>query len=135
MKEGKKATDRDLVPYIVVWEELAVIKGLVCRGERLVIPVLLRDWVVDLGHSAHQGVDANKRQLRVRLCFPGMDKAVKRRVSTCLPSQASVKSKARDPLKPWSRLYMDHWDRGAGCTRTTGAPPRMVATSSSSWTG
>ena len=76
----------------------------------------LRDWVVDLGHSAHQGEDATKRQLRVRLWFPGMDKAVERRVSTCLACQASAESKARDPLKPmkapeepWSRLYADHW--------------------------
>ena len=54
------------------------------KGERIVIPegryemndVELRDWVVDIGHSAHQGVDANKRQLRVRLWFPGMDRAV-----------------------------------------------------------
>mgnify|MGYP007123542380 CR=1 FL=1 len=56
-----------------------------CRSERLVIPegrctkheVALRDWVVDLlGHRVHQGVDGTKRQLRVRLWFPGMDKAV-----------------------------------------------------------
>ena len=45
-----------------------------------------------------------------------MDKAVERRVSTCLARQASVESKARDPLKPtkapeepWSRLYADNW--------------------------
>ena len=63
---GKKPTDRDLVPYMAVWEELAVIEELVFRGERLVIPegrctkhdVALRDWVVDLGHSTYQGVDA-----------------------------------------------------------------------------
>ena len=108
MKEGKKPTDRDLVPYMAVWGELTVIKELVCRGKRIVIPegrctknnVALRDWVFDLGHSAHQGVDATKRQLRVRLWFPGMDKAVERRVSTCLVCQASVESKAKDPMKP-----------------------------------
>ena len=92
MMEGKKPKDRDLVPYMAVWEELAVIEELVCRGERIVIPEgrcstndgALREWVVDLGHSTHQGVDATKRQLRVRLWFPGMDKAVERRVSSCL---------------------------------------------------
>ena len=90
---------------MAVWEELGVIEELVCRGERIVIPegrcftndVALRDWVVDLGHSAHQGMDATKRQLRVRLWFPGMEKAVERRVSACLACQASVESKARDP--------------------------------------
>ena len=123
VKAGKKPKDRDMVPYMAVWEELGMVEELVCRGERIVIPegryeksdVELREWVVDIGHSAHQGVDATKRQLRVRVWFPGMDRAVERRVSTCLPCQASVESKARDPLKPtkapkepWSRLYTDH---------------------------
>ena len=57
---------------------------LLCRAERIVIPegrhekndMELRDWMVDIGHSAHQGVDATKRQIRVRLWFPGMDRAV-----------------------------------------------------------
>ena len=55
-----------------------------CRSEGIVITegqctkidVALRDWVDNLGHSAHQGVDATKRKLRVRLWYPGMDKAV-----------------------------------------------------------
>ena len=38
VKEGKKPKDGDPVPYIMVWEELAVIKELVCRGEQIVIP-------------------------------------------------------------------------------------------------
>ena len=46
---------------MVVWEELGVVKELVCGGERIVIPegrykkndVELRDWVVDIGHSVH----------------------------------------------------------------------------------
>ena len=124
VKKGRKPTDRDMIPYMSVWTELGVLEGLLCRGEKIVIPegrhkdhdVELRDWVVDLGHSAHQGEDATKRQLRLRLWFPGMDKAVERRVRTCMPCQASIDSKARDPLKPtkapeepWSTLYADHW--------------------------
>ena len=123
MKEGKKPKDRDLVPYMAVWEKLGVIKELVCRGERIVIPewrrstndVAVRDWVMDLGPSANQGMDATKRQLRVSLWFPGRDKVVERRVSSCLACQVNMESKARDPLKltkaleePWSRLYADH---------------------------
>ena len=124
VKAGRKHKDRDMVPYMAVWEELGVVEELLCRGEMIVVPegrhekndVELRDWVVDIGHSAHQGVEATKRQLRIRIWFPGMDRVVERRVSTCLPCQASVESKARDPLKPtkapdepWSWLYADHW--------------------------
>ena len=84
VKAGRKHKDRDMVPYMAVWEELGVVEELLCRGERIVIPegrhekndMELRDWVVDIGHITHQGVEATKRQRRVRLWFPGMDRAV-----------------------------------------------------------
>ena len=62
------------------------------------------------------GIAATKRLLRLRLWFPGMDKLVERRVSTCLPCQAATENHTRDPLKPckapreqWKKLYVDHW--------------------------
>ena len=82
VKEGRKLTDRSTIPYMSVWTELVELEGLLSRGEKIVIPegrhkdhdMELRDWVVDLGHSAHQGENATKRQLRLTLWFPGMDK-------------------------------------------------------------
>ena len=124
IQQGKKRSDPDLVPYTPVWEELGVLRGLVCRGERLVIPDghipgtegNIREWVVELGHSGHMGINATKRLLRMRLWFPGMDKMVEEKVATCLPCQAATDSHHRDPLKPnpapaepWDRLYCDHW--------------------------
>ena len=72
-----------------VFPELAVIKGLVIQGERIVVPedrvageeTTLREWEVDLGHFEYQDVDATKRLLRLRLWFPGMDHEVERGVS------------------------------------------------------
>ena len=72
-----------------------MVVGVICFGERILIldstlpqhEVRLRDWnwVVDLGHSAYKEVDATKRELRLRLWFGGMDKAVEKVVSSCLP--------------------------------------------------
>ena len=45
----------------------------------------LRNWVVNLSHSTHHGMEAIKRQLWVRLGFPGMDKMVEKEVEVCLP--------------------------------------------------
>ena len=124
VQKGQKPTDPDLVPYTSVWDELTVINGLVCRGERIVVPDAtlpdtegsVREWVVELGHSGHMGINATKRLLRTRLWFPGMDRMVENKVESCLPCQASTDSKQRDPLKPnrapkepWYRLACDHW--------------------------
>ena len=124
VQKGKKPTDPDLTPYTSVWDELSVINEIVCRGERLVIPDgvpqegegSLREWVIELGHSGHMGINATKRLLRLRLWFPGMDKMVEDKVASCLPCQASTESRYRDPLKPnvappepWQRITCDHW--------------------------
>ena len=58
-----------MVGYTSVWKELSVMEEIVCFEERIVIldsslpqhEVGLRDWLVDLGHSTHQEVDAIKR--------------------------------------------------------------------------
>ena len=103
-------------------------QDLVCRGERMVIlegkqpkyDMLLRDWIVDLGHVSHQGMEATKRPLRHRLWFLGMDDRW-RVVERCLPCQASVDKHTRDPLKPnrapeepWQQLYADYWGPTSG---------------------
>ena len=124
IQKGQKPDDPCLTSYTSVWNELSVINGLICRGERIVIPdgflprhdANLREWVVDLGHSGHMGMSATKRLLRLRLWFPGMDRLVERVISQCLPCQASTDTHTRDPLKPtpapkapWEKIYGDHW--------------------------
>ena len=124
LEAGKKPSDPDMTPYTSIWTELSIMEGLVCRGERIVIPngrlpthdINMREWVVDLGHSGHMGMSATKRLLRLRLWFPGMDRMVERIISECLPCQASIDNHTRDPLKPtpapkspWDKLYCDHW--------------------------
>ena len=102
--------NRNLVPYNSVWTKLGVIKGLVCRGDRIVIPDShlpreqgnMRNWVVELGHSDYLGLVATKRLLRQRIWFPDMDKKVES--SNGEPLQLSTA-----PEELWQRLSCDHW--------------------------
>ena len=103
---------------------MGIVDGLLCRGERIVIPNgeldrdggKIRDWVVELGHEGHQGIGGVKRLLRLRLWFPGMDEKVERRAEGCIKCQAATKVVRRDPLQPttapeepWQDLAADHW--------------------------
>ena len=93
IRSGIKSTDPRLGPYMSMFPELAVIKGLVIQGERIVVPedrvageeTTLREWEVDLGHFAYQDVDATKRLLCLRLWFLGMDHEMERILGGCLP--------------------------------------------------
>jgi hypothetical protein len=124
VQAGPKPTDPDLGAYTAVWSELAVVDGLVLRGDRIIIPDgqlendegNMRQWVVELGHEGHMGTNAIKRLLRTRVWFPGMDKMVEQRTEECLECQASVKTPSRDPLQPtqapelpFDRCAADHW--------------------------
>ena len=110
--------------YHRIWQELCVINGVIYKGDKLVIPDgelfpgsgNIRSWVLDITHEGHQGCSSMKRYLRSLAWYPGMDKAIEKRVSECLACQASTKSNHRDPLipstppeLPWEKLSADHW--------------------------
>ena len=48
--------DADLRKYSNVFNELAVVDGLVLRGERIVVPQTLREAMVKIAHECHQGI-------------------------------------------------------------------------------
>ena len=58
VKAGRKPKDRDKTPDTAAGEEPGEEEERLGRGE-------LREGLVNIGHSAHQGVETTKRQLRV----------------------------------------------------------------------
>ena len=43
--------------YQQIFDELAIVEGLVFRGEQLIIPQVLQKEVIQLAHEGHQGQD------------------------------------------------------------------------------
>ena len=104
----------ELDQYRRIFQELSVIKQLVMRGNRIVVPISLQVDLVALGHLGHQGATKMKKYLRSRVWFPKMDKAIEDYVESCLPCLASTPSNAVEPIKisempdrPWQKLAMD----------------------------
>ncbi len=102
--------------YTKIKQELAVHKGTILRGNRLVIPPTLRNKAVDLAHIGHQGIVKTKRLLREKVWFPGIDKLTEEKITNCHPCQASTpaSSKLSEPLKmtplligPWKEVSID----------------------------
>ena len=73
--------DDELVrSYKQVRSEFASHDGLILRGTRIVIPEALQQHVIDLAHTGHQGTVKNKRLLREKVWFPGIDRLAERRI-------------------------------------------------------
>ena len=112
IKEGK--CRNSLHRYAQVFGELAVVDGLVVRGEQLVIPKELWTHVIQVAHEGHMGQDKTLGLLRQTAWFPGMGPMVKEFVETCRPCMASTARKEMEPLKPtelpagpWRELNAD----------------------------
>ena len=91
-----------------VAEELSVVKGVLLRGDKIVIPTSLQNKVVKIAHEGHQGLVKTKQFLRSRVWFPRMDERVSAIVGPCVASQEPVKS-TELPKGPWENLAVDYY--------------------------
>ena len=60
--------------YRNVKDELLVYQGTELRGNRIVVPKVLRDKAVNLAHVGYQGIAKLKRLIRQIIWFPAVEK-------------------------------------------------------------
>ena len=68
-------------------------------GNRIVIPEVLQNRVVELAHEGHQGVVKTRSLLRSKVWFPRTDSVVDSVVKKCFPCQVATPKASREPLK------------------------------------
>ena len=56
--------DKDLQPYIRIWNELSLANDLILRGDRMIIPSKLQKKIVRIAHEGHLGIVKTKNLLR-----------------------------------------------------------------------
>ena len=104
-------------------DELTVVptRDLIMRRNCIVIPLSARIKIVELAHEGHQGIVKTKQLLRERVWFPGIDKMVERKITQCIPCQATSASTLREPLQmsnlpngPWLEVSIDFADLPSG---------------------
>ncbi|XP_043247112.1 uncharacterized protein K02A2.6-like [Amphibalanus amphitrite] len=101
-----------LKPYFRYRNELSIEKGVVFRGERILVPSALRTRVVTVAHDSHPGIVRTKQRLRAVFWWPGMDGEVETAVKNCPTCSVADKSTktSRTPLIPVS-LPTAPWDK------------------------
>jgi hypothetical protein len=105
----------DLSEYARFKDEISVCDGVLLRDHRLIMPQSLRNKVVQIAHSSHQGIVKTKQLIREKVWFPGIDKMVEQSVKSCIPCQASIPTHThREPLQmtelpsgPWLEIALD----------------------------
>ena len=120
VRGGWPSRRRDVDPaaagFYQVRHELSSHGSLLFRGDRLVVPEVLRRRVLDNAHGCHQGVVRTKQRLRERFWWPRLDKEVEdllKNCDVCSQHDAHVR-REKPPLQPiplpdgpWQRLMID----------------------------
>lgn len=95
-------------------DELSVDDGFVIKGDRIIIPVTMRNETLEKIHAGHQGV--NKCQLRAKSCvyWPGINKDIEQSVRGCKICQEHQNGQTAEPLlphdipqRPWQTIGTD----------------------------
>ncbi|XP_041471780.1 uncharacterized protein K02A2.6-like [Lytechinus variegatus] len=122
-KVVKESRNDEIASLKSVKDDLTVnaTSDLVLRNNRIVVPMVLRERIVDIAHEGHQGVVKTKQLLREKVWFPGIDRIVERKIKQCIPCQATSASNLRDPINmselpsgPWVNVSIDFADLPSG---------------------
>ena len=96
-KESVKV-DSTILQFYQVFDELSHAEDVILRGSQIVVPTVLQDRVLEICHETHLGIVKSKQLLRSNVWFPGIDKKMEAKISRCIPCQAAIPRKLRDPL-------------------------------------
>ena len=114
-------TDKNMLPpaireYHQYLQDLSVVDGVVCRGERLIIPTSLRPSCLTALHAAHQGTSGMSARASTSIYWPGITsdiQATRNQCQTCnanAPSQPAMPSTTPiDPEYPFQHICADYF--------------------------
>ena len=108
-------TDPTIRPYMQRHSELSVIDGCILWGSRVVIPSEGRQYVLQLLHDTHPGINKMKALARSYVWWPGIDKDIQETVKKCSTCQLHRPDPPQAPIHPWEyptrawqRVHIDH---------------------------
>lgn len=104
----------ELIPYWNIRSSLDVESDVVWYDGRIVIPLTLRSRVLEILHSAHQGISGMEDRSRTVVYWPGITEDIERTRNNCriccknAPSQASLPASTTEiPVTPFEAVFAD----------------------------
>ena len=115
IKQGRLRKELGDSGFKECFSELSVQKGVVMRGDRVVIPKTLKVDVLEAAHLGHPGKESMTRQLRLSCWWPRSTTDIKEFEESCVPCIAAVDSNPTPPLqirntpdRPWQHCSANH---------------------------
>ena len=113
----KAEVSANIKDYFPFREELSLQNGLVFKGERLVVPVSVKDDMLAKIHRSHIGIQGCLRRAREVVYWPGMNKDVEDYVAKCAVCNSQPVEQGKEPMichelpsRPWEKIAVDLFD-------------------------
>ena len=81
-------------------DELSTEDGIILKGERIVIPVSMKQDILQQLHHAHQGIEKNKLRARDAVYWSNINSDIEQMVASCPVCQEHLSSKQKEALLP-----------------------------------
>lgn len=103
------------MPYKAFENEFCFRDDILLRGTLIVVPMELRERLLQLAHEGHPGISVMKQRLRAKVWWPKLDKDVEGFVKKCFGCTITTAPDRPEPMKrtelpnaPWQHLAMDY---------------------------
>ena len=104
----------EFLPYQRVKDQLNIDKECVLKANRVIVPVKLKDKVMQMLHSEHMGISKTKNLARYYVWWPKIDEDIENLVKSCEPCQLNRNDPEKHsshswqyPSNPWERIHID----------------------------
>ena len=100
-------------PYWADRGELTIVKGILLKSTRLVIPSAMRLEILDRVHEGHQGITKCRERAKQSIWWPGMSKQIQDMIECCRVCNEHKKNSAEPliptpfPDRPWQIIGLD----------------------------
>lgn len=88
----------ELKPYARYRHELTTQNGLIFKGNRLIIPQILRTDMLKRLHTSHSGIEMTQRLARDTMFWPGISQQVRETVERCKACQKFSTNLIKEPM-------------------------------------
>lgn len=102
--------EEQLTPYFSRRNELSINQGCVTWGDRVIIPLSLRDSILKLLHESHPGITRSKMLARQYVWWPNLDRDITDMINGCEICQTTLPRKVEGPVCQWP-LASRFWER------------------------
>ena len=112
VQRGWKTNNDDplLKSYFTRRNEILINHGCLMWGIQVIIPMKLRERVLNLLHISHPGIVKMKALARSYVWWPGIDTDIECMVKSCSPWQMQQSAPAKAQLHPWE-WPTSSWER------------------------